>query len=305
MRALFITGGTGFVGRSLLQAIDPVEYHTLTCLSRSDRSPANQDGASARTIRIVRGDLRNPASYTRALAECDTVLHLAAATGRVSRDDAFSINADGTRALIQECRRYGIQDFLFVSTIAVKYPGTHRYPYARAKQQAEAAVRESGLRYAIVRPTIVMGSEAPIWRAILALAARRVIVMPGRGDVRVQPIFVNDLVAALTGIVSANLFQQSVYEVGGPEITSFDEFLRLVHRLRTGREPTIVHLPVAPIMTALFVLESALGPRVPVGAGQLSAFRYDSTADPALAVPRSPTGALGLADMIRRCLADA
>jgi NADH dehydrogenase len=304
MRALFITGGTGFIGRRLLGAIDAAEYRAVTCLSRSGQTSAER-GTAALGIQIVRGDLRNPDSYTSHLAGCDTVLHLAAATGRTSREDAFSINANGTRALVQECRRHGVRDFLLVSTIAVKYPNTHHYAYARAKQEAETAVRESGLRHVIVRPTIVLGPEAPIWHNILGLARRRRIVMPGQGRVRVQPIFVDDLVAGMITVVRQDLFQGGIYELGGPDVTSFEELLRRVHRLWTGREPAVMHLPLLPIIAGLSALEPVLGRRLPVTAGQLFAFRYDSTADPARALPCDGPRGLALDDMIQRCLADA
>ena len=187
----------------------------------------------------------------------------------------------------------------------MKYPDTHRYHYARAKQEAEAAVRDSGLRHALVRPTVVVGPEAPVWRAILALARRRVILMPGNGRVRVQPIFVDDLVATMIALIRKDLFGDGIYELGGPDVAPFDELLRKVHRLRTGREPVVIHLPLRPIMAGLSALEPVLGRHLPVTAGQLFAFRYDSTADPALAFPNHGPRSLGLDDMIRQCVADA
>jgi nucleoside-diphosphate-sugar epimerase len=292
MRALFITGGTGFIGRQLLRSIDPANFRSVTCLSREERPAAPEPGAA---IRFVRGDLGDPSSYARDLAGCDTVLHLGAATGRAPRDASLSVNVDGTRALIRECQRQGVRDFLLASTIAVKYPNVREYPYAESKQLAEAALTETSLRYAIIRPTIVVGLDAPIWQALAGLAGRRVIVMPGSGRVRVQPIFVNDLISVVLTLLERDLFERSVFELGGPEVASFDEFLRRIHRLRFKREPAIVHLPLGPIMALLSRVN-------PVAAGQLSAFRYDSTIDPALSFHDASVRALGLDDMIRACL---
>jgi NADH dehydrogenase len=231
-------------------------------------------------------------------------VHLAAATGRAPRAESFAVNADATRTLVERSKRHGVRDFLFVSTIAVKYPNASRYPYAAAKQIAEEAVRESGLNYAIVRPTIVVGRDAPIWQSLAGLARRRVIVIPGTGQVRVQPIHVDDFVGCVIALLRRNLFGASLFEIGGPDVASVEEFLRKVHRFENGREPAVVHLPLGPIIATLSLAESVIPRGLPVTAGQLSAFAYDSTIDPALTFPDTAARGSGLDDLIRKCLAD-
>jgi NADH dehydrogenase len=303
MRTLFVTGATGFIGRRLIQRLDRSEYPDVVCLTRAG-TPASPPHAGRAGIRVVPGDLLDAYSYERHLAGCDTVLHLAAATGKAPRAESFAVNADATRTLIERARHHGVRDFLFVSTIAVKYPNAPRYPYAAAKQMAEAALRDSRLRFAIVRPTIVVGGDAPIWRSLVGLARRRVIVMPGSGRVLVQPIHVDDLVGCLTALLRQDLFGSSLFEVGGLDTASFEDFLRRVHRFRNGREPSVIHLPLGPLMTTLSLAEAMMPRGLPVTAGQLSAFAYDSTIDPALAFPDAAARGGGLDEMIRKCLAD-
>jgi NADH dehydrogenase len=303
MRSLFITGGTGVIGRRVLRQLAPADFRDVVCLRRSE--PGADPAASARPpVRFVQGDLKQPDTYRPHLAGCDTVLHLAAATGPVQYAESMAVNAEGTRALVEEAGKAGVRDFLLVSTIAVKYPKTARYPYAQSKQLAESAVREGGLRHAIVRPTIVIGRDAPIWRKLSGLARRRVILLPGTGQVRVQPIHVDDVAAQVIGVVKQDLFRDRVYELGGQESATFEDFLRRVHRLGAGGEASVVHLPLGPILAALAVLEPVLGHALPVTSGQFAAFRYDSTVDPAAALPDGSPKGLGLDDMIRRCLAD-
>jgi NADH dehydrogenase len=302
MRSLFITGGTGVIGRRVLRRLPPSGFRDVVCLRR--RGPASSSAVTS-AVRFVQGDLRNPEAYRRHLAGCDTVLHLAAATGVAPREESMAVNAEGTRALVREARNAGVRDFLLVSTIAVKYPNTERYPYAESKQIAESAVRDSALRHAIVRPTIVIGPDAPIWRTLKGLARRRVILLPGTGRVHVQPIYVDDLAARVMDVVTEDRFHNQTYELGGREAATFEEFLRRVHRLGSGGEPFVIHLPLGPILAALAVLEPALGRALPVTSGQFSAFRYDSTVDPDRTLPDGSSRGLGLDDMIRRCMADA
>jgi NADH dehydrogenase len=91
------------------------------------------------------------------LTGCNTVLHLAAATGKAAKEDYYNIIVNGTSELISNCHKAGVRNILYVSTIAVKYPDKYRYDYAQSKEQAEVIIRNSGLNYAIVRPTIVIG----------------------------------------------------------------------------------------------------------------------------------------------------
>ena len=248
---------------------------------------------------IVTGDVGHPESYAAALAGCDTVLHLAAATGRAARSEFESVNVKGTQALVAACERAGVRNFLFVSTIAVRYPDKRRYPYAESKQRAEDIVRASSLRFTIVRPTIVVARDAPIWQSLVRLATSRVMLMPGPGTARVQPIHVDDMVAAFIEMLDDDRFSGETVEIGGADVASFENLLRGIHRRRTGREPTVLHLPLTPIAAALFWMERLIGPALPITAGQLSAFANDSIAE----MPRTSmrTHVRGLDQIIREC----
>src|SRR5262249_38698926 len=138
---LFLTGSTGFLGRHVRRHLQQVE----------DRF------SIAELPRSAGADLLAPRSYERELAGADTVIHLAAATGKAPIAEHLRANDEGTRVLLEQCRRSGVRHFVFVSTIATKSPDIRHYPYARAKLAAEAAVVSSGLDYTIVRPTIIVG----------------------------------------------------------------------------------------------------------------------------------------------------
>jgi NADH dehydrogenase len=295
VRSIFITGATGFIGRRFIKALDGRDFRRVVCLTRGSHGAA----LDAAPCQLVTGDLRNPGSYLDALAGCDTVVHLAAATGRAAASDFATVNVEGTRALVEASEQAGVRDFLFISTIAVRYPDKRRYPYAESKERAEAAVRRSRLRFTIVRPTIVVARDAPIWQSLVKLATPRVVLMPGRGTARVQPIHVDDLVAALVGMLRDDYFDRATVELGGADVATFEDLLRRIHRRRTGRDPAVVHLPLGPIATTLYWLERLIGSALPVTAGQLSAFGNDSVADPR--TPRVHAAVRGIEQIIQEC----
>ena len=131
-RCLFVTGSTGFIGRRVLHRLgargDTVRE--IRCLSRrSDRIPPSP--ALTPRMTWVAGRLEEPESYEPALEGVDTVIHLAALTGKAREADYFRVNTNGTRLLLEACRRAGSPQFLYVSSVAARFESTNAYHYAR------------------------------------------------------------------------------------------------------------------------------------------------------------------------------
>lgn len=272
---LFLTGASGFIGARLAARLREAG-HQVVGLSRSAR-PAIP-GAGSGSFRWVEAELLRPDTYRDALASADTVLHLAAATGRASRSEHFKVNLEGTRCLLEACRELGVPRFLFCSTIAVKYPDRRRYYYAQAKATAEQAVRESGLEHVIVRPTIVVGSGSPVLEGLRKLAELPIIPVFGPGDASVQPVFVDDLVDLIVAITERGAFDGQVMEFGGPEILSIEAFIQAIRRRVRGRAGRPLHVPLPLLLPTLAALETVAYRFLPITFGQLSAFRFDGTA---------------------------
>ncbi len=289
MSSLFITGATGFIGRSLVSKLDLDLYRSIYCLSRSGLVESIPPGSH---IQVIKGDLRHPESYAAALASCRTVIHLAAVTGMAARDQYIEVNARGAEELIKQCEKRNVENFLYVSTIAVKYQDKSRYYYAQSKEQGEDAVRRSSLRYLIVRPTIVIGPGGGPWRALSKLARGPFVALPGDGKALMQPIALEDVVACLRMILKENLFTNQVIELGGPEEITCEQFLKKIHMRLRGKEPAIFHLPLKPLIAILSALEKILSNAAPLNAGQLSAFWQNSTAEPI--APRCAPALAGL-----------
>jgi len=290
MRRVFLTGGSGFIGSRLLQALVH-RGDSVAALDRSGRT-RNQSGLT-RPSRAIPGDLLTPEAYRSALAGVDVVVHLAAATGRASLDESWRTNALGTDVLLKECHAAGVQRFLFVSSIAVTFPDVSGYPYAQAKARAEEAVRASGLAYAIVRPTMVLGPGSPILAALSTLARLPVIPVFGSGRTPVQPVFVDDLVSAILAVIDRDLFSCEAFEVGGRMVVPIEELLQAIRVARTGRRGPVCHLPLGAMLRVLRTLEAVgLERALPFTVGQLATFRFSGIAsDNALtAVRREAAG---------------
>src|SRR5262245_22988827 len=278
MRSLFITGASGFFGRHLIARLEARHYDHVFCLTRS-ASTAKQIPEEKNFHWLV-GSLFDSDGYGRGLDSSDVVVHLAATTGKARREEYFTVNSAGTRYLLAQCKQRGVKHFLYVSSIAVKYGDKSHYYYAQSKQEGEEAVTQSGLNYTILRPTIVLGKDAPGWKSLSGLARLPLVPVLGDGSTRIQPIDVDDVVEAILAIIEEQDFCNATYDFGGPEIITIEEFLRKIYRFYHGGEPRIMHLPQKPLRWIVACAESVLPGLMPLNAGQLSVFVQDGSVAP-------------------------
>ncbi len=275
MQSLFLTGVSGFVGRALLRHLAKSE-HEITVLTRSpdllQRAVPRAEG-----WRYVAGDVTQPSTYADTIAGADTVVHLAAVTGKAPAREYARVIYEGTRQLVSASESSGVSRFVFVSTIAAAFPDRRYYPYADAKAQAEDAVRDSHLDWLIVRPTMVFGKGSPVLKGFATLAGAPVGLIPGTGSTVVQPIDRDDLARILSCLISEPPGRE-IIEVGGPDQLAILDLMRKIRTVLRGRSGPMVHLPLESMRRVLAVVEPALLPVLPLTAGQLASFANDGVA---------------------------
>jgi nucleoside-diphosphate-sugar epimerase len=275
-KTLFITGSSGFIGRHLLQRINLSEYKNVYCLSRTEceitTSLCRYDN-----FQFIKGTLFDSEVYEPYLASADVIVHLAAATGKMQKEEYFNINTYGTKYLIEKCQKTGKKKIVFISSIAVKFQDISQYYYAQSKRLAEQEVKSSGLSYTIVRPTVVIGKEAPLWKSLTKLVTKYFLIVFGNGNAKIQPIYVEDLVDSILAIINGDLCLNETIELGGPEEASIENFLTRIQQSYHQKGPRVIHLPLGLIIPTLSFLEKYFYSWLPISVGQLSSFRFDGT----------------------------
>ena len=278
--SLFITGASGFIGSHLLPLLEATTYQTIYCLSRNISPTLRIFAERYERLQLIQGDLCETEMYAAALAECQTVIHMAALTGKENRVEYFRVNDEGTRQLLACCHESSVANFLYISTIAVNYTDRSLYYYAQSKEAGEKAVQESSLNYAIVRPTIVVGQGAANLESMRKLVRSGLVVMIGNGTSRIQPIDVNDLALCLLTLLQEGDFRNEILEFGGPQTLTFGDFFRQIHETIYGKKCHMIYLPMQPLRAILSMLEKHFHSAMPITAGQLSAFSNPATIQP-------------------------
>lgn len=277
--SILITGANGFVAGRLLDRLEPADFAHVYALSR--KAGPRTAGLSERPgFTLLQADFLHPDAYASVLASVDTVVHLAATTGKARPREHFAVNAAGTRTLLEQCARHGVRHFLYVSSIAAKFANIDRYYYAQSKREAEAAVAASGLCYTIVRPTPVLGPDGATWAGLSKLARAPLMPVFGAGTTKLQPIYVDDLADCLCTILQERLFRNETLELGGSEVVSIEGLLRRIRQAHGRKGLGVVHLPLRPVRGLLACLEPWLYSLLPLSAGQLATFSEDGTITP-------------------------
>ncbi len=275
-----ITGGTGVMGRALVKRFNAQgERVRVFSLPHDPGVPAVREmGAEVREGDIARGD------DVAGLCEgASTVYHLAAVI--IAFDDAVyeRVNIGGTRNIVADAARHGAAHLVHVSSASVVYPQTTAY--SRSKRACEGIVRESGLRYTIVRPTLAYdaygGEEL---NAFLDYLSRfPVVPFIGAGGAVKRPVYVEDIVDGLVRLHGNERAVGKCYNFSGAERITMRRFARLCLRLQGRENKPIVPLPVwtCRMMAAAMKLCMRRPPlRWPVIAG----VTQDADLDPASAV---------------------
>ncbi len=247
----FVTGGTGFIGTHLVNAL-LARGDAVTCLARS---PAKAAALEQRGVRIVRGDLDNAAALRHGCAGADVLVHLAGRIAARDQGEFMRANRDGTANVLDAAVEQPPRRFVYVSSIAAAGPTVAGHPidetrppapvtpYGRSKLAGEVLVRAAALPWTIVRPPIVYGEGDRATFGIFRLANLGVVPLFGDGTQQLSLIHVADLVAALLAVVATERTVGRVYFAAHPEITTARQLAMGAGRA-LGKTPRVV--PVAP-----------------------------------------------------------
>jgi uncharacterized protein YbjT (DUF2867 family) len=260
---ILVTGGTGFIGPKIIHRLR-AEGKEVRCLVRDRRRGKQLESWGCE---VVEGDVSDRASLDGAAAGCDAVVHLVSIiTG--SRRDFERVMEQGTRNLVAAAKAAGVRRFVLMSALGTDEATRDLVPYYHAKWEMERAVRASGLEHVIFRPSFVFGPDGGALAQFKRIARLSPVTpVVGSGRRRLQPIWVEDVAAYFAAAVDKAEAAGRTFEIGGPDVVTWDELWRRLKRALGVRRPS-VHVPSRVMRTQAAVLERL--PRPPVTRDQLT-----------------------------------
>ena len=185
---LALTGGTGFVGQSVLDLLEG-KGERVRLLAR--KVPTEKRG-----FRWVEGTLNEPFPLAHLVADAECVIHIAGLTRAVNPDHFEIVNVTGTLNVVEAAKRAGAKRLIFVSSLAAREPDLS--VYGASKRRAETVVAASGLDWTIVRPPGVYGPRDTDYLEMFRAAKSGFLPVPMGG--RSSMIHVQDLARLLLAL---------------------------------------------------------------------------------------------------------
>ena len=238
-----VAGGTGFIGREVVSRLLEERGVEVAVTTRYPERPDPWDGR-VRKIQAFAGDV---VSLGKAFTGADTVVQAIQFPNHPVEDPSrgrtyMEVDAHGTQVAVGVAKKLGVRRFVYLSGAGAG-KGLPQ-PWMKAKDLAEAAIRESGMEYGILRPSWIYGpGDHSMNRFIWFCRHLPFVPVIGDGRTPVYPAYVKDVARAITDLVRREDVRDTVLEIGGPQRLTMDDVIRTVQEVLGRRRPLLHHPP--------------------------------------------------------------
>jgi len=239
---IVVTGGSGFIGGEVVRRLLESAKDDVVVTSRSPEARGHARGG----VQFVQAFAGDAVSLGKAFTRAEVVVHAIQfpnhpvedpSRGRTYRE----VDGEGTLVAVRVAKALGVRRFVYLSGAGA---GQGRpQPWFRAKDRAEAAIRESGMEHAILRPSWVYGPrDHSMNRFVNFCRFLPVVPVIGDGKTRVDPLYVEDAARCVAEAARREDCKDKTFELGGPERLSMDEIIRTIQSLLRGSRPAPLRL---------------------------------------------------------------
>jgi len=271
-KPVLVTGAAGMVGIHTCRELTKKGWK-IRALIRDPAKAAMALGQLPVEFRV--GDVRDATTLRSALSGCGAVIHLAAIAIEKKGDSYRESNTAATERLISAARAEDVQRVIFMSQNGAD--SRSPYPFLRSKGVAQESVKTSGLKWTILRPSVIFGPEDQFVNVLgrLIRLTPKIFPLPGGGSARFQPIAADDVARVVRLALEKKETVNQTYELGGAVPLTLRQ---MTERILTamGTQRKIVSIPVKALRPLLAVAQRLL-PNPPVTASLLDLLSLDNT----------------------------
>ncbi len=250
---ILVSGGTGLLGQGLLRLLRGAGEHEVRCFVRRTSPAERLEG-----LELAYGDAEDAGSMARALRGMDAFVHIA--------------GIRYTPWVLEAMRRAGVERLVIVSSTSAH----SRFEFRSAPRLAnEALLAGSGLRWTVVRPSMIYGSELDhnMHKLLRFLDRSPIFPLFGSGETLWQPVYHEDLARGLYTALTKPGTEGRIYDLPGARPLTYLDLIRTAAG-SLGKRVRIVRVPAEPVRRALLVAERLRLP-LPVSSEQVLRLRED------------------------------
>jgi uncharacterized protein YbjT (DUF2867 family) len=242
MRVL-VTGATGFVGSRLLSPLLDAGHEVTVLVRDAERYTGPTD------VRVVEGDLLDPGSFDDALA-VDAAYYLVHSMG--SGDDFAERDRRAAENFADAASAAGVERVIYLGGLGEEREELSKH--LESRREVEAVLSEGDYDLTTLRAAIIIGEGSASFDMIEQMVSRLpVMITPRWVRTDCQPIAIADVIQYLVGVLDHPETADDTYEIGGPDVLTYEEIMRRTARQLGGRL-YIVPVPVlTPKLSSLWV----------------------------------------------------
>jgi uncharacterized protein YbjT (DUF2867 family) len=266
-----ITGASGFIGRHLVTSLAKTGHSIRAVLHR--KSP---DHKADKNTEYIVADVHDPESLNRAFENIDIVYHLVGIIAETRRLTFDKTVIAGTQNVIAACLKNHVQHIIYLSALGTSENAASKYH--KSKWRAEETIRNAGIDYTILRPSIIFGPHDGFVNMLTGMIKWLPLTpVVGSGEFLLQPIYIDDFIGILIDTLRNNKSRNKTVEIGGPEKLTYKEILTILKRVLNKKRGNL-YLPMWFMRLNAFLLERIMKPS-PITTDQLNMLEAGNTCD--------------------------
>jgi len=253
---VLVTGASGLVGTHTCRELSKNGWQ-VRALVRDPAKAAMALGQLPVEFRV--GDVRDATALRSSLSGCGAVVHLAAIAVEKKGESYTDSNTAATERLISAARAENVQRMIFMSQNGAD--SRSPFPFLHSKGVAQDSVKTSGLRWTVLRPSVIFGPEDQFVNVLgrLIRLTPKVFPLPGGGSARFQPIAVDDVARVVRLSLEKKETVNQSYDLGGAVPLTLREMTeRILTAMNTHRK--LVSVPVRMLRPLVALAERLLPP---------------------------------------------
>jgi len=251
MQRIAIAGATGYIGGRLAPRLLDSGF-ALRCLVRSPRKLSDRDWVSNPNVEIRRTDLADPVALARDLSGCDAAFYLVhsmmSAAGRYAQMDL-----ELAHCFARAARDAGPGRIIYLGGLGETGPGLSEHLASR--RDVESALSSSGVPVTVLRAAMIIGSGSASFEILRYLVHRLpIMITPKWVSTPCQPIAVENVLAYLTGVLSAPETIGGTFDIGGSDVVRYREIINIMAEELGLSRRLIIPVPVlSPRLSSLWI----------------------------------------------------